>query len=76
MCESSLHAFTFSHLQLGDDIQLFFIIPKSKEHYFSFSQSGGQLESLRLPLTSDWVNHVWVSGDWSVRAGKREASGR
>uniref|UniRef100_A0A8C5B438 Growth regulating estrogen receptor binding 1 n=1 Tax=Gadus morhua TaxID=8049 RepID=A0A8C5B438_GADMO len=54
MCESSLHTFTFSHLQLGDEIQLFFIIPKSKEHYFSFSQSGGQLESLRLPLTSEW----------------------
>ena len=58
MCESSLHTFTFSHLQLGDEVQLFFIIPKSKEHYFSFSQSGGQLESLRLPLTSEWVTSL------------------
>lgn len=53
--ESTLHAFTFSHLLLGEEIQLYFIIPKSKEHHFSFSQSGGQLESMRLPLTSDWV---------------------
>ncbi|KAM4592963.1 protein GREB1 [Odontesthes bonariensis] len=52
--ESTLHAFTFTHLLLGEDIQLYFIIPKSKEHYFSFSQPGGQLESMRLPLTSEW----------------------
>uniref|UniRef100_A0AAY4ACH7 Protein GREB1 n=1 Tax=Denticeps clupeoides TaxID=299321 RepID=A0AAY4ACH7_9TELE len=53
--ESTLHTFTFSHLLLGEEIQLYFIIPKSKEHYFAFSQPGGQLESMRLPLTSDWV---------------------
>ncbi|XP_036066792.1 protein GREB1 isoform X3 [Oryzias melastigma] len=51
--ESTLHAFTFTHLLLGEDIQLYFIIPKSKEHYFSFSQQGGQLESMRLPLASE-----------------------
>ncbi len=56
MYESTLHAFTFTHLLLGEEIQLYFIIPKSKEHYFSFSQPGGQLESMRLPLTSDWVS--------------------
>ncbi|XP_066554338.1 protein GREB1 isoform X2 [Amia ocellicauda] len=50
--ESTLHAFTFSYLMLGEEIQLYFIIPKSKEHYFAFSQPGGQLESMRLPLTS------------------------
>lgn len=55
MYESLLHGFTFSHRLLGEEIQLYFIIPKSKQHHFSFSQPGGQLESMRLPLTSDWV---------------------
>lgn len=55
MCESTLHTFTLTHLLLGEEIQLYFIIPKSKEHYFSFSQSGGQLEGMRLPLSSDRV---------------------
>lgn len=56
MYDSSLHTFTFTHLLLGEEIQLYFIIPKSKEHYFSFSQPGGKLESMRLPLTSDRVS--------------------
>lgn len=60
LCESTLHAFTFTHLLLGEEIQLYFIIPKSKEHHFSFSQPGGQLESMRLPLTSDWVRTTMV----------------
>ncbi|TNN72347.1 Protein GREB1 [Liparis tanakae] len=60
MYESTLHAFTFTHLLLGEEIQLYFIIPKSKEHYFSFSQPGGQLESMRLPLSSDWVSPSFV----------------
>ncbi|XP_061820315.1 protein GREB1 isoform X4 [Nerophis lumbriciformis] len=51
--ESSLHVFTFTHLRLGEEIQLYFIIPKSKEHYFSFNQPGGQVEGLRLPLSTD-----------------------
>lgn len=58
MCESTLHTFTFTHLLLGEEIQLYFIIPKSKECYFSFNQSGGQLEGMHLPLTSD---RVWPS---------------
>lgn len=40
---------------LGEEIQLHFIIPKSKEHHFVFSQPGGQLESMRLPLVTDQV---------------------
>uniref|UniRef100_A0A8C4ZPI0 Growth regulating estrogen receptor binding 1 n=1 Tax=Gadus morhua TaxID=8049 RepID=A0A8C4ZPI0_GADMO len=72
MCESSLHTFTFSHLQLGDEIQLFFIIPKSKEHYFSFSQSGGQLESLRLPLTSEWSPDCIKSPIFMPTTGRHE----
>lgn len=70
MCESTLHAFTFTHLLLGEEIQLYFIIPKSKEHSFTFNHSAGQLESMRLPLTSEWVsenvklrqlNHMYLS---------------
>lgn len=55
MCESTLHTFVFTHLLLGEEIQLYFIIPKSKEHSFTFSHSAGQLESMRLPLISEWV---------------------
>ncbi|XP_043938160.1 protein GREB1 [Protopterus annectens] len=51
--ESTLHAFAFSYSMLGEEIQLHFIIPKSKEHHFNFSQPGGQLESMRLPLVTD-----------------------
>ncbi|XP_007895260.2 protein GREB1 [Callorhinchus milii] len=51
--ESTLHAFTFSCSMLGEEVQLHFIIPKSKEHHFVFSQPGGQLESMRLPLVTD-----------------------
>lgn len=40
---------------LGEEIQLHFIIPKSKEYHFVFSQPGGQLESMRLPLVTDKV---------------------
>ncbi|KAM8877777.1 LOW QUALITY PROTEIN: protein GREB1 [Synchiropus picturatus] len=53
MQESSLHAFSFTHLLLGQEIQLYFIIPRSKEHHFRFSHPAGRLESLRLPLASD-----------------------
>nr|XP_033794926.1 protein GREB1 [Geotrypetes seraphini] len=51
--ESTLHAFAFSYSMLGEEINLHFIIPKSKEHHFIFSQPGGQLESMRLPLITD-----------------------
>ncbi|XP_066537483.1 protein GREB1 [Hoplias malabaricus] len=70
--ESSLHAFTFSHLLLGEDIQLYFIIPKSKEHHFSFNQSGGQLESMRLPLTSDWNPDCIKSPIFTPTTGRHE----
>ncbi|KAB5562529.1 hypothetical protein PHYPO_G00018820 [Pangasianodon hypophthalmus] len=72
LCESTLHAFTFSHLLLGEEIQLYFIIPKSKEHHFSFSQPGGQLESLRLPLTSDWNPDCIKSPIFTPTTGRHE----
>ncbi|KAM6979895.1 LOW QUALITY PROTEIN: protein GREB1 [Aplochiton taeniatus] len=72
MYESTLHAFTFTHLRLGEDIQIYFIIPKSKEHYFSFSQSGGQLESMRLPLSSDWSSDCIKSPIFMATTGRHE----
>lgn len=54
--ESTLHAFAFSYSMLGEEIQLHFIIPKSKEHHFVFSHPGRQLESMRLPLVTDQVD--------------------
>uniref|UniRef100_A0A3P8RZ11 Growth regulating estrogen receptor binding 1 n=1 Tax=Amphiprion percula TaxID=161767 RepID=A0A3P8RZ11_AMPPE len=72
MYESTLHAFTFTHLLLGEEIQLYFIIPKSKEHYFSFSQQGGQLESMRLPLTSDWNPDCIKSPIFTPTTGRHE----
>ncbi|XP_053323683.1 GREB1-like protein [Spea bombifrons] len=54
--ESTLHAFTFSSSMLGEEVQLHFIIPKSKEHHFVFSKEGKHLESMRLPLVSDKQN--------------------
>uniref|UniRef100_A0AAZ3Q2R6 Growth regulating estrogen receptor binding 1 n=1 Tax=Oncorhynchus tshawytscha TaxID=74940 RepID=A0AAZ3Q2R6_ONCTS len=72
MYELTLHAFTFSHLLLGEDIQLYFIIPKSKHHHFSFSQPGGQLESMRLPLTSDWNPDCIKSPIFTPTTGRHE----
>ncbi|KAM6950438.1 protein GREB1 isoform 2-T2 [Lycodopsis pacificus] len=72
MYETTLHAFTFTHLLLGEEIQLYFIIPKSKEHYFSFSQPGGQLESMRLPLTSDWTPDCIKSPIFTPTTGRHE----
>ncbi|XP_068609614.1 protein GREB1 [Brachionichthys hirsutus] len=72
MYESTLHAFTFTHLLIGEEIQLYFIIPKSKEHYFSFSQPGGQLESMRLPLTSDWSPDCIKSPIFTPTTGRHE----
>uniref|UniRef100_G3PV51 Growth regulating estrogen receptor binding 1 n=1 Tax=Gasterosteus aculeatus aculeatus TaxID=481459 RepID=G3PV51_GASAC len=72
MYESTLRAFTFTHLLLGEEIQLYFIIPKSKEHYFSFSQPGGQLESMRLPLASDWSPDCIKSPIFTPTTGRHE----
>lgn len=43
---------------LGEEVQLYFIIPKSKESHFVFSKQGRHLESMRLPLVSDKVGRV------------------
>ncbi|XP_061670351.1 protein GREB1 isoform X3 [Syngnathoides biaculeatus] len=70
--ESTLHAFTFTHLLLGEEIQLYFIIPKSKEHYFSFNQPGGQLEGMRLPLAADRSPDCIKSPIFTPTTGRHE----
>ncbi|XP_012582818.1 PREDICTED: LOW QUALITY PROTEIN: protein GREB1 [Condylura cristata] len=70
--ESSLHAFAFSYSMLGEEIQLHFIIPKSKEHHFVFSQPGGQLESMRLPLVTDKSHEHIKSPTFTPTTGRHE----
>ncbi|XP_036290530.1 protein GREB1 isoform X2 [Pipistrellus kuhlii] len=70
--ESSLHAFAFSYSMLGEEIQLHFIIPKSKEHHFVFSQPGGQLESMRLPLVTDKSHESIKSPTFTPTTGRHE----
>lgn len=53
--DCTFHAFTFCSSTLGEEVNLHFVIPKTKEQYFVFSPHGGHLESLRLPLVSDKV---------------------
>lgn len=68
MSDSTLHAFTFSSSMLGEEVQLYFIIPKSKESHFVFSKQGRHLESMRLPLVSDKVgDSVWTQGLTGLR---------
>lgn len=53
---------------LGEEVQLYFIIPKSKESHFIFSKQGKHLESMRLPLVSDKVgDSVWTQGLTGLR---------
>ncbi|XP_017657979.1 protein GREB1 isoform X2 [Nannospalax galili] len=70
--ESTLHAFAFSYSMLGEEIQLHFIIPKSKEHHFVFSQPGGQLESMRLPLVTDKSYEHIKSPTFTPTTGRHE----
>uniref|UniRef100_A0A8D0P7T1 Growth regulating estrogen receptor binding 1 n=1 Tax=Sus scrofa TaxID=9823 RepID=A0A8D0P7T1_PIG len=70
--ESTLHAFAFSYSMLGEEIQLHFIIPKSKEHHFVFSQPGGQLESMRLPLVTDKSQEYIKSPTFTPTTGRHE----
>ncbi|XP_066453282.1 protein GREB1 [Eleutherodactylus coqui] len=72
MHESSLHAFAFSYSLLGEEIQLHFIIPKSKEHHFVFNQPGGQLESMRLPIISDKNTDSVKSPIFTPTTGRHE----
>ncbi|XP_025018955.1 protein GREB1 isoform X4 [Python bivittatus] len=70
--ESTLHAFAFSYSMLGEEIQLHFIIPKSKEHHFVFSHPGRQLESMRLPLVTDQRQDYIKSPTFTPTTGRHE----
>ncbi|KAE8598513.1 hypothetical protein XENTR_v10016850 [Xenopus tropicalis] len=73
MPESTLHAFTFSSSMLGEEVQLHFIIPKSKEHHFVFSKQGKHLESMRLPLVTDKQNPNMVKSPiFTPSSGRHE----
>ncbi|XP_039378087.1 GREB1-like protein isoform X6 [Mauremys reevesii] len=73
MTDSTLHAFTFSSSMLGEEVQLHFIIPKSKENHFVFSKQGKHLESMRLPLVSDKQNlNVVKSPIFTPSSGRHE----
>nr|KAF6471351.1 GREB1 like retinoic acid receptor coactivator [Molossus molossus] len=72
MSDSTLHAFTFSSSMLGEEVQLYFIIPKSKESYFVFSKQGKHLESMRLPLVSDKNLNAVKSPIFTPSSGRHE----
>ncbi|XP_048219075.1 GREB1-like protein isoform X2 [Perognathus longimembris pacificus] len=72
MSDSTLHAFTFSSSMLGEEVQLYFIIPKSKESHFVFSKQGKQLESMRLPLVSDKNLNAVKSPIFTPSSGRHE----
>uniref|UniRef100_A0A3Q1LZ93 GREB1 like retinoic acid receptor coactivator n=1 Tax=Bos taurus TaxID=9913 RepID=A0A3Q1LZ93_BOVIN len=72
MSDSTLHAFTFSSSMLGEEVQLYFIIPKSKESHFVFSKQGKHLESMRLPLVSDKNLNVVKSPIFTPSSGRHE----
>ncbi|NXS59364.1 GRB1L protein, partial [Brachypteracias leptosomus] len=70
--DSTLHAFTFSSSMLGEEVQLHFIIPKSKENHFVFSKQGKHLESMRLPLISDKNLNAVKSPIFTPSSGRHE----
>ncbi|XP_059974986.1 GREB1-like protein isoform X3 [Mesoplodon densirostris] len=72
MSDSTLHAFTFSSSMLGEEVQLYFIIPKSKESHFVFSKQGKHLESMRLPLVSDKNLNSVKSPIFTPSSGRHE----
>uniref|UniRef100_A0A8C6AMN1 GREB1 like retinoic acid receptor coactivator n=1 Tax=Monodon monoceros TaxID=40151 RepID=A0A8C6AMN1_MONMO len=72
MSDSTLHAFTFSSSMLGEEVQLYFIIPKSKESHFIFSKQGKHLESMRLPLVSDKNLNAVKSPIFTPSSGRHE----
>ncbi|XP_029930895.1 GREB1-like protein isoform X2 [Myripristis murdjan] len=72
LSECTFHAFTFCSSMLGEEVQLHFIIPKSKEQHFVFSQQGSHLESMRLPLVSTKDPNLLKSPIFTPTTGRQE----
>uniref|UniRef100_H2U8H3 GREB1 like retinoic acid receptor coactivator n=1 Tax=Takifugu rubripes TaxID=31033 RepID=H2U8H3_TAKRU len=72
LSECTFHTFTFCSSMLGEEVQLQFIIPKSKEQYFVFSQEGSHLESMRLQLVSTKDPSLLKSPIFTPTTGRHE----
>uniref|UniRef100_A0A3B3RUG4 GREB1 like retinoic acid receptor coactivator n=1 Tax=Paramormyrops kingsleyae TaxID=1676925 RepID=A0A3B3RUG4_9TELE len=70
--DCTFHTFTFCSSTLGEEVNLHFVIPKTKEQYFVFSPHGGDLESLRLPLVSDKDPELIKSPIFTPTTGRQE----
>ncbi|XP_048868209.1 GREB1-like protein [Brienomyrus brachyistius] len=70
--DCTFHTFTFCSSTLGEEVNLHFVIPKTKEQYFVFSPHGGHLESLRLPLVSDKDPELIKSPIFTPTTGRQE----
>uniref|UniRef100_H3CSS3 GREB1 like retinoic acid receptor coactivator n=1 Tax=Tetraodon nigroviridis TaxID=99883 RepID=H3CSS3_TETNG len=72
LSECTFHTFTFCSSMLGEEVQLQFIIPKTKEQHFVFSQQGSHLESMRLPLVSTKDPSLLKSPIFTPTTGRHE----
>uniref|UniRef100_A0A3Q3WKA4 GREB1-like protein n=1 Tax=Mola mola TaxID=94237 RepID=A0A3Q3WKA4_MOLML len=72
LSECTFHTFTFCSSMLGEEVQLQFVIPKTKEQQFVFSQQGSPLESMRLPLVSARNPTVVKSPIFTPTTGRQE----
>uniref|UniRef100_A0A3P8Q4G4 GREB1 like retinoic acid receptor coactivator n=1 Tax=Astatotilapia calliptera TaxID=8154 RepID=A0A3P8Q4G4_ASTCA len=72
LSECTFHAFTFCSSMLGEEVQLQFVIPKSKEQHFVFSHQGSHLESMRLPLVSTKDPDLLRSPIFTPTTGRQE----
>ncbi|XP_049338795.1 GREB1-like protein isoform X2 [Astyanax mexicanus] len=72
LSDCTFHAFTFCSSMLGEEVQLHFVIPKTKERHFVFSQQGRHLESMRLPLISQQDSDLLKSPIFTPTTGRQE----
>uniref|UniRef100_A0A669BRY6 GREB1 like retinoic acid receptor coactivator n=1 Tax=Oreochromis niloticus TaxID=8128 RepID=A0A669BRY6_ORENI len=72
LSECTFHAFTFCSSMLGEEVQLQFVVPKSKEQHFVFTHQGSHLESMRLPLVSTKDPDLLKSPIFTPTTGRQE----